>query len=61
MADLIGKITVGAIQGLLALAGFGALTYMFIRGKISPEVYVPLVSLMIGFFFRAPKGGQSGN
>ncbi len=57
MIDLIGKITVATIQGLLALGGFGALTYMFIKGKVAPEVYIPLVSLMIGFFFRGAKGG----
>lgn len=51
MLDLIGKISMATVRGLLTLGGFGALTYMFVYGKVPIETYVPLVALMIGFYF----------
>ena len=44
-----------SIQGVLSLMGFGALTWMFIKGSVEPNTYVPLVALMIGFWFGAKR------
>ena len=53
MNSIMNRIGKPLVQGLLALGGFGALTYKFIIGDVSSETYVPLISLMIGFFFHA--------
>lgn len=43
------------VQGLLAIVGFGALTYVFIIGKVGGDVYIPLVAVMIAFFYKEVK------
>lgn len=40
------------IRPILALVGFGSLTFGFIIGGVTEDTYVPIVALMIGYFFR---------
>lgn len=49
LALLLGKVV---IQDLLALLGFGALTWKFLTDAVGVEIYVPIVAVMIGFFFN---------
>ena len=53
MQNLIKSITINTVQSVLALGGFGVLSYMFVTKNVSADTYVPLVALMIGFFFNA--------
>ena len=58
MLDLIKNITINTVQGVLALGGFGVLSYMFVNGTVSADTYVPLVALMVGFFFNTARQGK---
>jgi len=59
MNYIISKIGKPLVQGVLALGGFAALTYKFLVGDVPIETYVPLVALMVGFFFNTAKDGKS--
>lgn len=58
MLDLIKSITNHTVQGILALGGFGVLSYMFVKGTVTTDTYVPLVALMVGWFFRSATEGK---
>ena len=41
------------IRPVVTMVGFGALTFGFLRGQVTTEVYLPLVALTVGFYFGA--------
>lgn len=61
MLDLIR----GLVRPALTLAGFLAVTAGFLMGKVSGDIYVPLVASMVAWWFAqrrpdAPNGGPGG-
>jgi hypothetical protein len=36
-----------SLRGVIALGGFGALTYAFVAEKMAAEVYVPLTAAIV--------------
>ena len=51
MLNFIKTMSKGTFQGLLTITGFGSLTYAFLMGKVDVNIYLPLVTMMIGYFF----------
>lgn len=49
----------GLVRPLLTVGGFSAITVGFLTGRVSVELYLPIVSMMIGYWFaaRTPPGG----
>jgi len=43
------------VRPILTVMGFSALTIGFLSSKIEPGIYVPLVSMMIAFWFSDRK------
>jgi hypothetical protein len=48
-----------AIRPILTFIGFCAVTYGFIIGRVSGEIYIPIVSMMIAFWFATRKSASS--
>jgi hypothetical protein len=48
-----------AIRPVLTFIGFTAVTYGFIIGRVSGEIYIPIVSMMIAFWFATRKSSSS--
>jgi hypothetical protein len=55
LMELIGKITTNTVQSVLALGCTGVLSWGFIAKIVPVEVYVPIVTMMIVFFFKTTK------
>ena len=45
------------IRGLMAIGGFGVLCYLAIDGQIETNAFVPIITLMIGYYY--PKGDNN--
>lgn len=39
------------VRSALTVMGFGALTYTFVVGRLPVEAYVPMVGMMIAWWF----------
>ena len=57
MMDLVRAI----VMPLLTVGGFGAITYAFLNNVVSVEVYVPMVSMMVAFWFAVKTGENGGH
>ncbi len=51
MLDLIGKISMATVRGLMALGGFGTVSYLAIEGSVKADDYIKIILVIIGFYF----------
>ena len=56
--QVLDKIGVLTIQGLLAMGGFGVLCWGFAVDKVPIEALLPLAGAGIGFFFAQRKANN---
>lgn len=61
MNELIKKaVKLLEVKSLISLTVIGALTYGFVKGFVSTELYVPIVMAVVTYFFnRRESGGEN--
>ena len=52
MLNFIKTMSKGTFQGILTFIGFSTVTWGFIVDRISSETYLPMVGIMLGYFFH---------
>lgn len=50
----------GIVRPILTLMGFAVASYLVIVGALSVEVYLPMVGMMVAFWFSERKSNGNG-